>query len=128
MLDNAVARYKRVITTTSSPGELLLALYAGLFRFLRGARQCLERGQRSAASELLSPAHKIVGELDLALDAKVAPELCANLSGVYGFCMDRILQASVRGSIEAVDEVIRVLTPLHEAWLVAVPEAARERR
>jgi flagellar protein FliS len=97
-----------------------------MFRFLNGARLCLERGERSRASEQLSRTHAILSELYLALDHHAAPELCRNLAGVYGFSMDRITQAMAQGDVQSVDDAIRVLSPLREAWKVAVPEAARE--
>jgi flagellin-specific chaperone FliS len=40
--------------------------------------------------------------------------------------MDRITFANRHGNPEAVAEVIKVLTPLREAWKVAVPQAAQE--
>ena len=126
MLQSAVAKYQQVRTTTSSPGELLLALYDGLFRFLNGAKLCLEQGQRPRASELLSKAYAIVSELYIALDHDAAPELCQRLDGLYGFCMDRITHANLKADVRAIEEVVRVLTPLREAWQVAVPQAARE--
>lgn len=126
-MQTAAHRYQQVQASTSSPGELLIALYDGLFRFLKGARALLEQGQRARAGELLSRAYSVVSELYIALDHDVNPELCSNLESVYGFCMDKITFANLRGSVEAVDEVIRVLTPLREAWAVAVVEAQKEK-
>lgn len=122
----AAARYQQVRASTSSPGELLIALYDGLFRFLKGARSHIERGERARAGELLSKAYAVVSELYIALDHSVAPELCANLEGLYGFCMDRIMQANLKQSAEAVDDVLRVLEPMRSAWKLAVPKAAAE--
>jgi flagellar protein FliS len=126
MLESAAQRYSQVRMTTASPGELLLALYDGLFRFLSGAKICFERKEGGRARELLSKSYAILSELYIALDHSLAPELCANLEGVYGFCMDRVLLATRRGTVEPLDEVIRVLTPLREAWQIAVPQAMRE--
>jgi flagellar protein FliS len=126
MLQSAAARYKEVRNTTATPGELLLALYDGLFRFLNGAKLCLERDQKPRARELLSKSYAIVSELYIALDHDASPELCERLGGVYGFCMDRITHANRHDDVAAVGDVLRVLTPLREAWQVAVPEAARE--
>jgi flagellar protein FliS len=126
MLELAVQRYKTVIRSTSTPGELLLALYGGLFRFLRGARHCFEAGHKLKGRELVSKAHAIVAELDAALDHEVAPELCRNLEAVYGFCSDRLRTAARNASCKDLDDVIRALTPLHEAWQLAVPAAVRE--
>jgi len=127
MLESAAAaRYTLVRNTTSTPGELLLALYDGLFRFLNGAKICIEKKQLPRARELLSKSYAIISELYIALDHSYYPELCANLEALYGFCMDRVQQASRKGLLEPVEEVIRVLTPLREAWQLAVPQAARE--
>lgn len=122
----AAARYNQVRNTTSTPGELLLALYDGLFRFLNGAKVCFENKQAARARELLSKAHAILAELTIALDHNVAPELCSQLEGLYGFCIDRIQVASRKADLNAIDEVTRVLTPLREAWNLAVPKAIQE--
>jgi flagellar secretion chaperone FliS len=126
MLGTAASRYEQVKATTSSPGEILIALYDGLFRFLRHARVCLERGMKPRAAEQLSRAHAVVSELYIALDHKVAPELCGRLASLYEFSMDRIRIASIQGEVSAIDDVIRVLTPLRDAWAVAVPQVMRE--
>jgi flagellar protein FliS len=125
-VESAAQRYSQVRMTTSTPGELLLALYDGLFRFMNGAKICIERKEVARARELLSKTYAILSELYIALDHNVAPELCANLEALYGFAMDRIMLASRKGLIEPIDEVIRVLTPLREAWQIAVPQATRE--
>jgi flagellar secretion chaperone FliS len=126
MPSSAVERYKEVRLQTSTPGELLLALYDGLFRFLKGAKLCLENKQPARARELLGKAYAIVAELYLALDHTAAAELCRNLASVYDFCMTRLNDAMRTASIEQVEEVIRVLTPLREAWELAVPAAIKE--
>jgi flagellar secretion chaperone FliS len=125
-VESAAQRYSQVRMTTSTPGDLLLALYDGMFRFLNGAKVCLERSETPRARELLSKAYAILSELYIALDHSVYPELCANLEALYGFCMDRVTLASRKGTAAPIDEVIRVLTPLREAWQVAVPQAMRE--
>jgi flagellar protein FliS len=125
-VESAAQRYNQVRMTTSTPGELLLALYDGLFRFLNQAKVCLQAKQMPRARELLSKAYAILSELYIALDHSVFPELCANLEALYGFSMDRVMQASRKGQVEPIDEVIRVLTPMREAWHQAVPQAARE--
>jgi flagellar protein FliS len=122
----AAARYTEIRNATSTPGELLLALYDGLFRFLNGAKLCIENKQLPRARELISKSHAIISELTIALDHNVAPALCAQLEGLYGFCIDRLQVASRKSDINAIDEVKRVLTPLREAWAIAVPKAIQE--
>ena len=127
MLESAAAaRYTQNRNSTATPGELLLALYDGLFRFLNGAKLCIQNKQLPRARELLSKAYAIVSELTIALDHGVAPELCGQLDGLYSFCMDKIQLASRKADIVPIEETLRVLKPLREAWTLAVPKAIQE--
>lgn len=126
MLQNAVAQYKKVQVATISQGELLLALYDGLFRFLNEAKACLARGDYAAARHLNSKSYAIISELSIALDRELAPDLCANLAALYGFCLDRLRGANRSGQVQPIEEVISVLTPLREAWREALPKALKE--
>ncbi len=125
MYETTARRYQQIQATTATPGELLLALYDGLFRFLRGAKLCFENKQPVKAREFLSKAHAILSELYIALDYSQAPELCGQLESIYGFCMGHLLQCNIKSNPAMIDDVIRALTPLKEAWTVAVPEAIR---
>jgi len=48
------------------------------------------------------------------------------LDALYGFCIDRLQVASRKADTKAIDEITRVLTPLREAWTIAVPKAIQE--
>jgi flagellar protein FliS len=126
MLEIAANRYRQIVVSTSTPGELLIALYGGLFRFLKQARVLIEAKQRGKACEQVSKARAIICELDMALDPEVSADLCRNLSALYGFCIDRLRIATREDSVQAIDDVIRVLSPLYQAWQIAVPQATRE--
>ena len=126
MIGTAVAKYKDVQARTSTPGELLLALYDGLFRFLNGAQHSLQTGHRAKGSELITKSHAVISELLLALDYSQSPELCGHLGAVYDFCLSRLTEGNLTGNPQAVADVIRVLTPLRDAWKIAVPKAAAE--
>jgi len=126
MLGKAAQRYNQVRATTSTPGELLLALYDGLFRFLNGAKVCFENNEAARGRELVSKARAVVSELLMALDYKVAPDLCANLAAVYDFALHRLSDANRDAKPVHVAEVVRALTPLREAWALAVPKATAE--
>jgi len=126
MYGNAARRYQQVQVTTATPGELLLALYDGLFRFLHGAKLCYEKKQLPRGREQLSRAHAILSELMISLDDSQAPELCAQLRGIYEYCTNCILQIHIKRNPALIDDILRALQPLHEAWREAVPQAARE--
>jgi flagellar protein FliS len=126
MLGKAAQRYNQIRANTSTPGELLLALYDGLFRFLNGARVCLESGEHARGRELIGKARAVISELLMALDHSAAPDLCANLASVYDFALARLSEANRDAKPKHIDEVVRVLTPLREAWALAVPKAMAE--
>lgn len=125
MYSNAAHRYQQIQSSTSTPGELLLALYDGLFRFLHAAKLCFDNKQPNKAREYLSKSHAILSEFYIALDYSQAPELCANLESIYGYCMGLILQCNLKNDPSLIDDILRTLQPLKEAWAIAVPEAIR---
>ena len=120
-----VQRYQSVRVTTSTPGELLLMLYDGLFRFLGEASSALKSGNRALAGTRVDKAHAILTELTAGLNPKYAPQLCANLEAVYGFCMTHLVEANIHQDPRRIENVLRVLAPLREAWITVVrsPEA-----
>ena len=125
--ESIVSRYQTVQITTSSPGETLIALYDGLFRFLNLARFGLaNREHRARAGEAISKSHAIISEFLVALDPSHAPELCQNLSNIYNFCLERLIEANLKNDPAMIDEVIRVLSPLREGFTAAVKQVAAE--
>jgi flagellar protein FliS len=121
-----LARYQAVQIRTSSPGELLIALFDGLFRFLAVAKHAFAGGKRGQAGEALSKAYAILSELYSSLDHSKYPELCENLESLYDFSMQRITHANRHNKPEAVDDVVRVLTPVREAFTQAVRAQAAQ--
>jgi len=123
----ALAKYRAVQVTTCSPGQLLIMLYDGLFRFLGEAEQAIRTKDRAVAGERISRSHAIVEQLLLGLNPEAAPELCANLEPLYGFCMRELITANVHQDADKVADVMRVLQPLREAWTIAVKQVADEK-
>jgi flagellar protein FliS len=58
--------------------------------------------------------------------AEHAPELCQNLSRVYDFCMTRITYANRHNDAAAIEDVMRVMTPIREAFTIAVRNLAQQ--
>ncbi|MBI5537717.1 MAG: flagellar export chaperone FliS [Deltaproteobacteria bacterium] len=127
MFENAASRYQAVQVSTSNPGELLIALLDGFFKFLNQGRHLLRNGARAPAGEAICRAHAILSELYVSLDHAQAPDLCRNLEGVYGFCLDKIVYANRHNDPSALDEVLRVMTPVREAFTTVVRATRHER-
>lgn len=120
-----ISRYKSVQVTTASPGQVLLMLYDGLFRFIVEAQAGIRENNRAKTGERIDRAHAILGELVSGLDSRYAPELCENLEGLYLFCMGRLVDANLQQNVAALDEVLRVLTPLKEGWETVIKGAVQ---
>jgi flagellar protein FliS len=120
-------QYKLIQITTSNPGEVLVALFDGLFRFLLVAKHMLPQPtKRAQAGEAISRAHAIVSELYTGLDRTQYPELVDNLARVYEYCLGRITHANMRNDVAAIDQVIRVLTPIREGFAHVVKNTPQQ--
>lgn len=122
----ALSRYRDAQTQVSGPGELLIALYDGLFRFLGVAAHAMRANRRAQAGESISRAYSILSELYIALDHDKAPDLCRNLAALYDFSMSRLTQANLKQDPTMLDDVIKVLTPVREAFGEAVKQVAKD--
>jgi flagellar protein FliS len=129
MIEATIARYQAVKVTTSTPGDLLVALLDGLFKFLHIAKHNLAlgiKGDRAKAGMAMSRAHAIISELLASLAPEHAPELCQNLARIYDFCLTRITYANRHNQAAAIEEVMRVMTPIREAFTIAVRNLAQQ--
>jgi flagellar secretion chaperone FliS len=119
-------RYKSVQITTSSPGGLLILLYDGLFRFLGEAADAIRAREPARAGERIDRCYAILTELAAGLDRAFLPDLCDQLEAIYLFCMGQLVEANLRKDPKAIDDVIRVLTPLRDAWRIAATSVPDE--
>ena len=74
-----LSRYGTVQVTTSTPGQLLVMMYDGLFRFLGEAVVAMRANDRARSGERISRSHSILEMLASTLEPDHAPELCENL-------------------------------------------------
>ena len=121
-----LARYGVVKVTTASPGQLLVMLYDALFRFLREGAAAMEAKDRTKSNERVSRSLAILEQLMLGLKEDVLPTLYEKLSPLYGFCMSHITTGNLHQDPAKLTDVVRILSPLREAWAGAVAQMARE--
>jgi flagellar protein FliS len=113
---NAYARSQyQEMQVQTTPGRLVVMLYDGALRFLHLGLDALQRGDRQAQGLNLGKAQNILLELMNTLD-KSAGKLAFNLESLYRYCLKRLLIANAEDRGEYVEEVIRLLLPLRDAW------------
>jgi flagellar protein FliS len=122
-------RYQENDILTATPELLVEKLFEGAIRSTRLAHGLTEPSGLAERRRSLSRALAIVGELRASLDLERGGEIAANLDRLYGFVIERLAEASLHPRNEPVEEALRVLEPLGEAWReIASSTAAPEQK
>jgi len=125
--NNNPNEYLKMKAMTASAEELQLMLYDGVIRFCEQARKALQEQKIEDSYHLLGKAQKIVLELIYALRDEHAPEACANMRGLYLFCYDRLVRASVDRDVKLIDEALKILRHIRETWLMLLEKLKEEK-
>jgi flagellar protein FliS len=110
----ARSQYQEMQVQTT-PGKLVVMLYDGALRFLHLGLDALIRRDLEMQGLNLGKAQKILCELQSTLDMN-AGRLAHDLYAIYDYCLRRLLVANAQDRPEHVEEVIRLLTELRDAW------------
>jgi flagellar protein FliS len=126
MLKAAKAYFQTQVTTTTQ-GDLLILLYDGAIKYLNQAKASMAQRDYAGKGMLISRAMDVISELDESLNPEKGGELAANLHQLYFYCNTRLLRANLEMKPEKIDEVIRILDSLRDAFSRiknTAPEAA----
>ena len=112
--------YRQIATQTAPPGQLVLMLYEGALRFLERALAgfaCEDPAELNmTVHNNLQRAQDIIRELNLALNMEQGGEFAATLRRLYDYFDRRLWESNTQKRRDGVDEVIRHLTVLRDAW------------
>ncbi len=122
MLKAAQAYFQTQVNTTSQ-GQLLLMLYDGAIKFLRQAKERMQERDYANKGILISKAIDVISELDSSLNIQRGGDIAQNLHNLYFFCNTRLLQANMKMDQGLLDEVIKILGGLREAFAQAMHAA-----
>ena len=119
---HGIARYRQARADVAPEKIVLLLLREAVSRLAR-----LEDAGGDS-SRWISDLHHvrcILIELSEALDPAAAPELVANLAGLYRFCTNQLIEAGRQRTPESVAPARRVLAQLLEGWESALADPPR---
>lgn len=112
--------YQQVSTQTASPGHLVVMLYDGAINFLERALSGFTLEDplefNTTISNNILRAQQILTELNCSLDMERGGEISTTLRRLYHYMDDRLTQSNLTKSREGIDETIRHLTVLRDAW------------
>ena len=101
----------------SDPHGLVLMLFEGARIAVFEARRHMEAGRIAPKGRAISKAIAIISEgLRASLDLDAGGVLGERLAGIYQYLCERLLYANAHNQVQALDEVQRLLTELHDAW------------
>ncbi len=121
MNNQQASRYLRTQVQTASKEQLLLMLFDGGVRFAEQAKVQLNEGRYEPFCRLLVQAERIVIELMSVLaPEEIDPVLYDNLMGLYNFVYQKLCDANLQRSLEALEEAISILQHLRKTWADAI--------
>jgi len=111
--------------STSSQSQLILMMYDGALQAVNQSIQCMSQKDVAGQSQHILKAQDIINELSLALDMEQGGEVSKTLEQLYQFVLNQLIQANITSDKMYLESVIKVLTPLREAWS-RISEASHE--
>lgn len=118
-------RYLETHILTASREQLLVMLYDGALRFCEQGKEALAGKRLEESHEALVRAQRIVVELWCALDPAQDAELAKRLGGLYAFLYLRLVHANVHRDVVAVEDAVKVLGTLRQAWAEAADKVRK---
>ncbi len=113
-------KYKKASVESASREKLLLMLYEGAIKFTKRAIIAADNNDIPGRCENITKAYDIVLELMNTLDFKVGGEVAENLEQLYMFITDELARANITGKKEHLENVLKILSTLHDGWKEAV--------
>jgi flagellar protein FliS len=112
---DAKRAYTESSVLTAPPERLVVMLYDGAIRFLHQAAVALRADNRKVFLDRVQRGEAIINELNVTLDMRQG-EIAERLRAIYIFCGLHLSSATIERDPEKVENVIRLLSELREAW------------
>jgi flagellar secretion chaperone FliS len=122
---DAKRAYTESAVLTAPPERLVVMLYDGAIRFLNQSAVAMRAGNQRVFLDRVQRGEAIITELNLTLDMRQG-EVAERLRAIYQFCNVHLTAATVERDPRKIDDVVRLLSELREAWqqIAAAPPAA----
>ncbi|WP_431261115.1 flagellar export chaperone FliS [Roseateles chitinivorans] len=112
---------------TASPHRLVSLLLDGAFDSMTQAIGAIRSGNVEVKNRSLSRAVRILDEgLKAALNLE-SGELALDLRDLYAYICTRLTYANLRSDDVAIEECVKLLQPIKEAWASIAPASADQR-
>ena len=112
----------------ASPEQLMLMLYDGAVRFISLGIQAIENGLIDKRAYYINKTSAIVSEFAATLDHSQDAKLAEDLDALYGYMLNRLMEANLKNDAAPLLEVKKLLTDLRATWAQAIDINKKEMR
>lgn len=113
---NGINQYKSVGAESASPHKLIQMLFDTYLLRVNQAIQAIDDKDLNAKGIAISKALAIVGGLEEGLNFEKGGELAENLQELYRYVRQRLLVASDKNDLTALNEAKELIFQIKDAW------------
>lgn len=124
---NAYTQVKNGGAEYANPHQLICMLYDGALQRMGQILTAMREKDFQRKATLMAQTIDIVDALADCLDKKQGGELAENLEALYGYIGRRLVDASISNETAPVEECMRLLSEVSDAWS-QIPEEYRNKR
>ncbi|MFH0920266.1 MAG: flagellar export chaperone FliS [Fibrobacterota bacterium] len=125
--NTAYTSYKTANVNTTDQGRLIIICYDVAIKSCVQAKELMEQKKPVEKAKKLYKAQDAITELMIALNMEKGGAFAKRLFSLYDYFNWRLSEANVKQSTAMIDEVLRHLKSLREAWLVAIEKVRKEK-
>ena len=114
--NKALNNYNQMNINIDRPEKLILMLYEGALRFANFAKKAINEGNIEEKVKYIIKTSNIFIELINSLDFEKGGDIAYYLNGLYAYQLELLAKANLENETKYLDDVIRVLKGLIEAW------------
>ena len=114
--NKALNSYNQMNINIDKPEKLILMLYEGALRFANFAKKAIKENNVEDKVKYIIKVSNIFIELINSLDFEKGGDIAYYLSGLYTYQLKLLAKANLENDEKYLDDVIRVLKGLIEAW------------
>jgi len=96
--------------------QLVLRMMQGAIDRIATARGHLQRGETAGKGEQIGRAIGLVDGLRTCLDAEQGQDIATNLEALYGYMLNRLMEANLNNDEGALKEVADLLNEIKSGW------------
>lgn len=98
----------------ANDAQLVAIVYQGLISTLNSAKEHINTENKEELNKSIDKSREILAELLATLQGD--SEIANNLRSIYMYVNRSVTEAELKGDITKIDEAIRAINPLYEAW------------